>query len=130
MSHNIDQAKAYLQTIEQMGDCQDLVQFLSPDIIQQEFPNRITPHGATRTLEAMLEGCERGKLVMNAQRYEILAIFESGPMVVIEVEWTGTLSIDLPTFQKGDQMHARFALFLEFEDGKIIRQRNYDCFEP
>jgi hypothetical protein len=23
-----------------------------------------------------------------------------------------------------------FAVFLEFRDGRIARQRNYDCFEP
>jgi len=27
-------------------------------------------------------------------------------------------------------MRARFAVFLDFRDGKITRQRNYDCFEP
>jgi hypothetical protein len=26
-------------------------------------------------------------------------------------------------------MKAFFAVFLEFREGKIIRQRNYDCFE-
>jgi hypothetical protein len=26
-------------------------------------------------------------------------------------------------------LRAHFALFLEFRDGRIVRQRNYDCFE-
>jgi ketosteroid isomerase-like protein len=30
----------------------------------------------------------------------------------------------------GGAMKARFAVSLEFQDGKIVRQRNYDCFEP
>jgi hypothetical protein len=25
---------------------------------------------------------------------------------------------------------ARFAIFLTFRDGKIVRQHNYDCFDP
>jgi len=27
-------------------------------------------------------------------------------------------------------MKARIAIFLEMRGGKILRQRNYDCFEP
>jgi ketosteroid isomerase-like protein len=30
----------------------------------------------------------------------------------------------------GDVMRAHFATFIEFRDGKIVAQRNYDCFEP
>jgi hypothetical protein len=30
----------------------------------------------------------------------------------------------------GGQMKAYFAVFLEFEGGKIAWQRKYDCFEP
>ncbi len=29
----------------------------------------------------------------------------------------------------GGEMRARFGLFLQFRDGKIARQHNYDCFE-
>ncbi len=27
------------------------------------------------------------------------------------------------------QMKAYFSVFLDFRDGKIIKQRNYDCYE-
>jgi hypothetical protein len=27
-------------------------------------------------------------------------------------------------------MRGRFAVFMEFRDGRIVRQRNYDCFKP
>jgi len=30
----------------------------------------------------------------------------------------------------GGNMRARFAMFLEFRDSKVVRQRTYDCFEP
>jgi ketosteroid isomerase-like protein len=30
----------------------------------------------------------------------------------------------------GEELEAHFALFLEFRDGRIWRQRNYDCFQP
>ena len=31
---------------------------------------------------------------------------------------------------KGTTMRARFAIFFEFRNGQIARQRNYDCFDP
>jgi hypothetical protein len=46
------------------------------------------------------------------------------------VIWTATLAVPLGTLPAGGQMRARFAVFLEFKDDKIIFQRNYDCFDP
>jgi ketosteroid isomerase-like protein len=28
------------------------------------------------------------------------------------------------------EMRAHFAVFIELRDGRIVRQRNYDCLEP
>lgn len=39
----------------------------------------------------------------------------------------------VPPFQSlpiGGQMRAHFATFLRFKHGKIVSQRNYDCYEP
>jgi ketosteroid isomerase-like protein len=49
--------------------------------------------------------------------------------VALEVEWVGTLEVPFGAIPAGGQMKAFFAVFLEFREGKIIRQRNYDCFE-
>jgi ketosteroid isomerase-like protein len=46
-----------------------------------------------------------------------------------EFQWSGTLAVPFETIPAGGVMRARFAVFLEFRDGRIIRQRNYDCFE-
>ena len=32
--------------------------------------------------------------------------------------------------EAGEAMRARICQVIEYEDGLIIRQRNYDCFEP
>jgi hypothetical protein len=32
-------------------------------------------------------------------------------------------------YRLGVQMETYFAVFLEFREGTIIKQRNYDCFE-
>ena len=53
-----------------------------------------------------------------------------GNNVALEVDWSATLAIPVSTLHAGETMRARFAIFIEMKDGKIFRQRNYDCFEP
>lgn len=130
MSTNMETAKRYLAALEEMGECAKLADFFTADVIQQEFPNKLTPNGAQRDLAALLDGCERGKLVLSAQSYAIKNSVESGNTVVLEVLWTGTLAIAIGDLPVGGQMQAHFAVFLEFEAGKIAAQRNYDCFLP
>lgn len=103
---------------------------LFPEVIQEEFPNRLVPTGAKRDLAALLDGYERGKKVISSQQYEIKNAMAGANVVALEVLWTGTLAVALGTLPVGGQMRAHFAMFLEFRDGKIVAQRNYDCFEP
>ena len=80
-----------------------------------------------RGLPELLEGAERGQKVMS---YEVLSALASGGRVAMEVQWTGTLAVPLGSLPAGEQMRARFGVFLDFRDGRIAAQRNYDCFEP
>lgn len=130
MSSNLETTKRYLQALEQGVVGPELAQFFTPDIVQEEFPNRLTLNGAKRDLAAILDGAERGQKVMSSQRYEIQSAVASGNLVILEVAWTGTLAIPLGSLPVGGEMRAKFATFLEFRDGKICQQRNYDCFEP
>jgi len=128
-SANLQLARRYLEAIER-GESGDSLAFFAPDVVQEEFPNRLTPNGARRDLAALREAGERGRKVMTAQRYEVLNAIESGDQVALEIQWTGTLAVPFESIPAGGQMRARFAVFLEFREGKIVRQRNYDCFEP
>lgn len=123
-------ALSYLQAIEQGATGERLAQFFTPDLVQEEFPNRLVATGARRDLAAVLEGAVRGQQVLTAQSYEVLNSFVSGSTVIMEVQWIGTLAIPLGSLPVGGQMRARFAVFLEYRDGRIAHQRNYDCFEP
>ncbi len=67
---------------------------------------------------------------MSAQHFEIVNALVNGSHAAVEAIWTGTLAIPLGSLPAGGQMRARFGVFLEFRDGQIIRQRNYDCFDP
>jgi ketosteroid isomerase-like protein len=46
------------------------------------------------------------------------------------VSRTGTVARGFGALQPGDTMRAHFAVFLEIRGGRIVSQRNYDCFDP
>jgi ketosteroid isomerase-like protein len=127
---HLDLARRYLQALADGATGPRLAAFFTPDVEQREYPNRLTPHGAVRDLAALLEGAERGQAILAAQTYVIERALASGSHVALEVTWTGTLAIQLGALNAGDTMTAHFAVFLDFRDGKIAAQRNYDCFEP
>lgn len=129
MADNLSRALAYLAALES-GDTEAALGYLAADVIQEEFPNRLVPNGARRTLDELREGAQRGKQLMRSQRFEILSTTSDGDRVALEVQWTGTLAIPLGTLPAGGQMRARFGVFLTFREGLIIRQHNYDCFDP
>jgi steroid delta-isomerase-like uncharacterized protein len=127
---NLERAKAYLEALEAGATGDALARFYAEDVVQEEFPNRLLPNGAKRDLAALLDGAVRGQQGMRQQRFELVRAHEAGDTVVMEVIWTGTLTVAALGLPAGGQMRARFALFLEFRDGRIARQRNYDCFDP
>jgi ketosteroid isomerase-like protein len=126
----LDLARAYLATLEAGAQGDALARFFSPDVIQEEFPNRLVPNGARRGLADLLAGADRGQQVMLRQRYRLLGAVEQGDTVAMEVEWSGTLAVPLGSLPAGGEMRARFAVFLEIVGDRIVRQRNYDCFDP
>jgi ketosteroid isomerase-like protein len=131
---NIETARRYLAAIEastaESGDPDGAAAFYHPDVVQEEFPNRFVPNGARRDLAALREAAARGRTVLRGQRYEVKHAYASGDTVILEVLWVGTLAVPVGSLAAGDEMRAHFAVFMEFRDGRIWRQRNYDCFEP
>lgn len=123
-------ARRYLATFERGASFDELTQFFTDDCVFDEYPNRFTPNGATRDLEGARAAAARGAAIMQSQRYDVDTAVEQGNVVALEVRWTGTLSTDVLTLKAGDEMKARFGVFLTFRDGRIAHSRNYDCFEP
>src|SRR5262245_10744201 len=114
----------------QGGDALDAARFYTPDVIQEEFPNRFVPSGTRRNLQGIMEAAKRGKGVMASQTLDILNTVTSGDCVVVEAAWSGTLATPVGSLAAGSVMRARFAQVYEFRDGRSARMRNYDCFEP
>jgi ketosteroid isomerase-like protein len=127
---NLATARRYLAAIERGLDDAAFAEFYTPDALQEEFPNRLTPTGARRDLAGLREAAERGRRVLTAQRYEVCREVAAGDRVALEVLWTGTLATAVGSLPAGGTMRAHVAVFLDFRDGKIAAQRNYDCFEP
>jgi ketosteroid isomerase-like protein len=129
LANNLEIARSYLKALERGETGAVLSSFFAPDVVFEEFPNRLVPQGKRRDLAAALEGAEQGRKLMSRQIYKITHEITSGDRVALEVEWVGTLAVPFGSLKAGAPMKAFFAVFLEFQEGKIIRQRNYDCFE-
>jgi len=127
---NVDLARRYVAAVESGAPFAEIEPFFAPELVQEEYPNLVVKNGITRDLAAIRDAAMRGRQVMTSQRYEILSAIESGDDVALEVQWSGTLAIAFGTIPAGGTMRARLAIFLKFRDGKIVRQHNYDCYDP
>jgi ketosteroid isomerase-like protein len=78
----------------------------------------------------MADAFEKGRKIFSRQTYQITYGSATGNVVALEVLWTGTLAIPFGTLAAGSDMRCHSAMFMEFRDGKIAAQRNYDCFDP
>jgi ketosteroid isomerase-like protein len=126
---NLERVALYLKSIEN-GDFAYIANLFSPDAVLEQFPNRIYPNGVRSGITRMAETFEKGRKLLSSQRYEIRSCVAEGDELSIEVLWTGTLAVAFGTLSVGSQMRAHSAMFFQFKDGKIVSQRNYDCFEP
>src|SRR5262245_32414657 len=123
-------ARRYMDALARGATGDELAAFYAPEVVQEEFPNRLAPHGARRDLKAILAAAERGQQVMASQRYEILNAVAHGDRVALEFRWSGTLAVPAAGLPTGAEMRGRYAVFFEFRGGRIVAQRNYDCFDP
>jgi ketosteroid isomerase-like protein len=128
MEDLVERVKAFVRAIE--TDPRQSISFYAPDAVQEEFPNRLLPNGAVRRVTNLADAAEKGAKVVASQKFEIVSISQNGNLVVLEAIWLGTLAVPVGSLKAGDVMRARFAQFFEFRDGLIVRQRNYDCFDP
>ncbi len=127
---NVDTALRYLQALEQGAVGEALAAFFHPEVEQREYPNALYRHGQTRGLQGLLEGAERGQQLLASQHYAVRSTLAQGDSVALEVDWTGTLAVPVAKLPAGAKLQAALGVFLTFRDGRIVSQRNYDCYEP
>jgi ketosteroid isomerase-like protein len=107
-----------------------LADFFTDDAVQEEFPNRLSPIGAHRDLKAILAAARKGKKTLRAQKFDVVNSIVDGDNVALEVFWSGLLAVPVDTLPADTEMRAHISIWLEFKDGKISKQRNYDNFDP
>lgn len=129
-SSNSDRAREYLQAVGAGEPFEKVFAFYAPDVVIQEFPNRIAPQGRVRRAGDLRAAYEQGQKILRSQTYQVQRIFEAGDEVAVELEWVGILAVPVMGLAAGSEMKAFVAMFLTFRDGKIVSQRNYDCYPP
>ena len=126
---NVDTAVRYHQAVSGFAAGQELTAFFHPDATHRELPNTLFPDGSVRDLAGLCAAAEAGRTTLSAQSFEVISALAAGDRVALEAIWTGTLAVQLGNLPAGHTLRAHIAAFLEFRDGKIIAQRNYDCYE-
>ncbi len=125
-SSNFARTHQYLQAVASLGPFENVADFYAPDIVIQEFPNRIAPQGRIRRAAELRAAYQQSCKILQSQIYAEHSIFEA----VAEMEWTGILAVPVMNLPAGSEMRAFVAMFLTFRNGKIVSQRNYDCYPP
>ena len=126
---NIQLVREYLAAVESNITGDALARFYTEDALQTELPNRLNPSGAHSDLGNLLKRAEQVPTILQSQSYDILSITAQGDRVAVEATWEAVLAIELGTLPAGAVMFAHLAMFFQLQDGRIHRQRNYDCFE-
>jgi ketosteroid isomerase-like protein len=128
--NNIALTRAFLRAVSSLESDEEIASFYSRDVEVHEFPNRIVPYGRVRRTGSLGEGLEQARKLLEWQRYEIRGIVGAGSEVAAEIDWTGKMAIPFRELPAGYEMKAFVAMFLTFRNGKIVSQRNYDCYPP
>src|SRR5262249_52885062 len=92
-SANLEFARRYIAAIEAGATGDALASFFTPDVVITEFPNRFIPNGRTSELSAALAAAERGQQLMRDQRYQIISATAMENRVVLELDWTGIVTV-------------------------------------
>lgn len=118
----------FIRTVEAGGGAEQLKPYLAEDFKLTEWPHVLAKAGSTRNLAETLDGAEQGRNIVSDQRFDVVRTTCEGPRVVLEMNWSATILLDLPYWNAGETMRARTTAVFEVRDGKIMSQDSYDCY--
>ena len=121
-------ALSFVRAVEAM-DGSKMEGFFAPDVEQTEMPNAFKPAGEVRDLSALKSDIGKSKGIIEQQKYDILNTIAHGEVVVLEMVWHGTVVTDIPPLKEGQYLRAQCVAVFEFREGKVVKLRNYDCFD-
>ncbi len=121
----------YLRLLEKFSsNPDDFRAILHPEFRQTEYPNALNPRGQESDLQDTLRRMALGGKILAHQTFKTVSSTESGGRLVVEASWEGKMAIEAGPLKSGQLVRAHFCMVFELVDGKIHRQRNYDCFLP
>ncbi|MCF3136738.1 nuclear transport factor 2 family protein [Streptomyces olivochromogenes] len=126
---DVQTAVRYHDAVGRLAPPEELAQFLHADTVHTQLPNVLFPDGTVRGLADILAASRQARTLLRDQHYDVINAVASGSQVALEVTWSGTLAVPFGELRAGHVLRAHIAAFLEFRDGKIVAQRNYDCYE-
>lgn len=118
----------FVRAIEAGGGAAEVDRFLAEDFTLVEAPHVLAPEGSTRSREQVLAGAEQSRQVVSHQRFDVRRTTCEGSRVVLEVDWSATLLMDLRYWDAGETIRARTTSVFEVRDGRIASQDSYDCY--
>ena len=127
---NVEVVRRYLQALERFAPPEELQRFFAEDVVMTELPNLLVPAGQVRRKAALLDASTKAPKVRSAQRYEVRTVLAQGDTVAADVDWSATLRVPVGKSPAGGQLHARLAMFLRLDEGRIVEQTNFDCYQP
>ncbi|MBL0217930.1 MAG: nuclear transport factor 2 family protein [Myxococcales bacterium] len=95
--------------------------FHHDDIEVVEHPNKLNPTGKRYDKAALRAAGERGKALLASEHYAIRSMIVEGERAAVMTVWTGIVN-------DGRQLTAQICSIIEFRDGKVWRQEQFDCF--
>ena len=71
-----------------------------------------------------------GKKLMAEQHYVLDNVVASEDTAALQISWAMTLAQDLGDLVAGTKLRGKLAIFFRLDNGKIIRQTDYVCYDP
>ncbi|MFJ5956302.1 nuclear transport factor 2 family protein [Paenarthrobacter sp. NPDC092416] len=118
----------FVRAVEAGAGSAQIRPFLADDFKLTEWPHALSKTGSTSNLEQTLSGADQSKHVVADQNFEIVRTTCQDTRVVLEMNWSATLLLDLPHWDQGDTIRARSTAVFEVLDGRIVSQDTYDCY--
>ena len=128
--NNTDVVCSYLKALERFAPPEELQPFFADNVVMTELPNRLVPTGQVRRKAELLKASTKAPKVLAEQRYDVRSVLAQGDTVVVDVDWSATIRVPLSQTPVGGRLNARIAMFLRLDDGRIVEQTNFDCYQP
>lgn len=127
-SPNLAVVRRYLAILERDPADPELETLLDPEFVFREYPNRLNPEGRTLTLAQLRAVTAKARQISIEQKYTIRNALAVADELALEVEWMGRFNLAFANTPAGEPIRASLGMFITFRRGRLLSQRNYDCY--